>query len=189
MVKKIRVNGRDLLVHKDGKIEVPDEYRLFRSRHGTVTQKLYKRKFLAPQRTGYKRRYVGYIIKSDEDGKQYNLLAHRAVAMAYLPNPNNYPQVHHKNGNQLDNRVENLEWTDNHTNSQEWTNRRPKKGFKTRRSNTGTRYLVRINIYCTTYSLGYFNNPTDAQRCYFDTYKEWWGIEPSLSPNLIKSDK
>lgn len=41
-----------------------------------------------------------------------SLLVHRLVAMNFLPNPNNYKEVNHKDCNPLNNRLDNLEWCD-----------------------------------------------------------------------------
>lgn len=47
---------------------------------------------------------------SDNDKKRHKFRIHRLVALVYLDNPNNYKIVNHKDGNKLNNNVDNLEW-------------------------------------------------------------------------------
>lgn len=65
----------------------------------------------------YKNGYFSFNLTMP-DGSKKRKYAHRLVAMAYIPNPNNLPQINHKDGNKLNNSVENLEWCDGHYNQQ-----------------------------------------------------------------------
>ena len=63
-----------------------------------MTQKLDK--------DGYKR------VGLNKNGKQIYYGVHRLVAQAFISNPNNYPQINHKDEDKSNNKVDNLEWCD-----------------------------------------------------------------------------
>lgn len=54
--------------------------------------------------------YIQYALCAD--GKLKYFRAHRLVAEAFIPNPNNLPLINHINGNRDMNLVDNLEWVD-----------------------------------------------------------------------------
>lgn len=71
------------------------------------------------------------ILKSQISGKGYKTVClhknnvphtnqlHRLIAQAFIPNPNNYPQINHIDGNKTNNNINNLEWCDQSYNIKE----------------------------------------------------------------------
>ena len=95
---------------------IPDEQNRFEiSTYGrlknTITQYIYKPSVMS---SGY------YSVRTTLGNKnnKIHIIIHRAMAYTFLPNPNNLPEVNHKDGDKSNNRLSNLEWCTSHENQQ-----------------------------------------------------------------------
>lgn len=86
---------------------------------GEITRKEKKKYAKKPVILKPTKKKCGYMVVTlrDENGKKHQLYVHRLVAQAFIPNPNNLPQVNHKDENKENNCVSNLEWCDNKYNN------------------------------------------------------------------------
>ena len=92
---------KPFLKHQDGHLVYVSNFgKVVDSRNGEV-------KKLFNNGNGYIFFLQGYTKDKNRSIREY---VHRAVAMLFLDNPNQHPQVNHKNLDKSDNSVHNLEW-------------------------------------------------------------------------------
>ena len=58
-------------------------------------------------------------VKTTKNGERYQAYAHRLIAQAFIPNPDNLPEVRHLNDVKNDNDISNLAWGTHHDNLQD----------------------------------------------------------------------
>lgn len=94
------------------------------------------------------------------NGKQVNLQVHRIVAICFLPNPDNLPEVNHKDNDPTKNAVSNLEWCTRKYNEAY------KKNFGTTQAEVLGRVLGRpvIAINPETSEAFWFKSQREAER-------------------------
>jgi hypothetical protein len=108
-------------------------------------------------KTGKKINYNTYWVSLSNNGYSNSLKVSRLVALAFIPNPDNFPIVHHKDKNPLNNNVDNLEWATNLENCQSVNTLREIGGVRI----TTTGYVADFIYYGKRYD---FYNP-DKDKC------------------------
>lgn len=93
--------------------------------------KFYNREYILNNYVNKKNGYVYvYLTKNN---KSKNIRLHRLVAQAFIPNPNNYLYINHKDCDRTNNNVENLEWcTASYNVKYSFTNGKAKSNFRKR---------------------------------------------------------
>lgn len=90
-----------------GRIKSLERYKENHSKLQKVEEKI---KTINIKNSGYQ------FVQLYKNNKYKNLMVHRLVAQAFIPNVDNKPQINHIDGNKLNNNVTNLEWCTNSEN-------------------------------------------------------------------------
>lgn len=102
---------KDIIIVKRGKLfDYSGKYQV--SNYGNVRSLRYRGQngLVKKLKPGCDGRGYPYVVLTNHDGSQDNFKIHRLVATAFLPNPNDLPEVNHKDEVKTNNHVDNLEW-------------------------------------------------------------------------------
>jgi len=100
-MKKVAIKGYE------GLYEISEYGNIYSTGKGNSTCSLYKQYREIPPRL----KASGYLhVKLFKDGVRKHYSIHRLVALNFIKNTDNKPQVNHKDGNKQNNHISNLEW-------------------------------------------------------------------------------
>lgn len=94
---------------------------------GNVKSLNYRRRGCVKNLKPKKNRGGRLWVELYKDGKPACAQVHRLVAIAFIPNPGNLPQINHKDENVTNNAVTNLEWCDQLYNNRYSFERHPER--------------------------------------------------------------
>ena len=149
------------VVGYEGLYEVSDKGNVRSVERKDSIGRKYGRQVLKPINNG-----LGYLrVKLYKGGTRKNKLVHRLVAEAFIPNPENSPQVNHVDEVKDNNKVQNLEWCDSRYNSNHGTrNERTAQAQskKVRAVNAKTGEVVEFNSTQDAGRKGYSSSKVSA---------------------------
>ena len=134
----------------------------------------------------------GYLkVHFKNNNRNNSYFIHRLIAQTFIDNPYNKEQINHKDGNKLNNKVDNLEWVTNLENQQHaWRNRlkyyKGQNDIKVLQFNMDNKFIKEYKSITDAHkqcgiSLGNICNCCKGKRSSAGGYKwryknEWWFI-------------
>ena len=127
---------------------------------------------------------VYLVVKLSLNGVVKSYKVHRLVAQAFIPNPDNKPQVNHKNENTLSNYASNLEWVTNKENAN-WGTRNDRISVKLK----GRTYTTKKKHYNSSGSISIKESPSGRVVKTFDRMVDVvkMGYDARLVKNSIRN--
>jgi len=134
---------------------------------------LWANKFLLPTKqyrnTKTKEKYDTKVRLLDKDGVSKDVLIHRLIATAFIPNPENKPEVNHIDGDPSNNAISNLEWCTHQENMTHAANERLFTGRYRRCSKSSIVYeleeIARFSSLKEAVDKKYATTSTNLQTC------------------------
>lgn len=90
-----------------GRVRSVDRVLMTQNSHGFLSPREHKGKIISPNTNN--RGYL-YLCLCKDNNHHWFAKVHRLIAITFLPNPNHLSDVNHKDGDKLNNKVDNLEW-------------------------------------------------------------------------------
>lgn len=149
-------------------------------------------------------KYLQIGLTKNKETKSFYI--HRLVATMFIPNPENLPEVNHRDENKLNNCVDNLEWCDRKHNcnygtrserrTEKMKGRRLKDEHKQKLKEnhadfTGAKHPKAVKVICIEYPDIIFGSIKEAQewchgniKAYFKGKSKYAGIHPATGEKL-----